>query len=195
MAIFDDILADVYTLTNHPELVAESKLGIRAATVKLHGMEFWREDRVEEEIPVVVSENIFVINLVSDLTNACRKLHTVKKAEVDVYFDEIDPKQLLDGFGYRRYNTYYRIGNTVNFFTDTGDSSVYVIYYKQPIAVESGYSSWIAETYPLLVALEAASFVFSAIGDKEQEAKIKTMIAEHIGVLIINHLDPISSNS
>ena len=192
---FADILADVYTLTGHSELVALSKLGIRAATVKLHGMEFWREDRVEENITVSVADSQFSIDLSAALSYPVRHIEAIKKLSEDVYFDEIDPKQLLDQFGFRRYNTYYRIGNTLTFLTDSSETEVYFIYYKQPVATETGYSSWIADTYPLLIALEAANFVFSSIGDKEQEAKIKGMIAEHIGVLTINHLDTVSSNS
>ena len=194
MALFDDLIADVITITNRPDLLAETKLGIRAAVVKLHGLEFWREDRVEEEVAVTVTEGQFSIT-VTDLDNPVRKIDGIKKAYSDVYFDEIDPKQILDGFGYRRYNSYYRMGNLLNFLTDSGDTSVIVIYYKQPVAVETGFSSWIAETYPILVAMEAATFVFSSIGDKEQEAKIKAMIAEHGSVLLINHLDAVSANS
>lgn len=192
---FADILTDVYTLTGHPEQVNLSKLGIRAATVKLHGMEFWREDRVEENIAVTVVNGEFSIDLVNDLANPVRHLAAVRKGSAYVYFDEIDPKQLLDQFGYKRYNSFYRVGNILQFLSDTAETEVILVYYKQPIAIETGYTSWIADTYPLLVALEAASFVFSSLGDKEQEAKIKTMIAEHIGVLTINHLDPVSSNS
>jgi hypothetical protein len=195
MTTFADILTDVYTLTDRQHLTNESKLGIRAATIKLHGMEFWREDRVEEEVAVTVSENQFNLNISTALANPCRKINAIKKMDSDVYFEEIDPTQLLDGFGHRRYNTYYRVGNVLNFLTDTGDTSVYFIYYKQPVAVETGYSSWIADTYPILVAMEAASFVLSTIGDKEAAAKIDAMKMEQLNVLLINHLDPVSSNS
>jgi hypothetical protein len=195
MTTFADILADVYTLTDRPNLVSESKLGVRAATVKLHGLEFWREDRVEEEVAVTVANGQFSLNTIANLTSPCRKINAIKKINSDVYFEEIDPLQLLDGFGHRRYNTYYRVGNALNFLTDSGDTSVYCIYYKHPVAVETGYSSWIADTYPILVALEAASFVLSSIGDKEAAAKIDGMKMEHLNVLLINHLDPVSSNS
>lgn len=192
---FEDILTDVYTLTGHPEQVNLSKLGIRAATVKLHGMEFWREDRVEESIAVTVVEGEFSLDLSSALAYQVRHLAAIRKGSDYIYFDEIDPKQLLDQFGYKRYNSFYRIGNILKFLSDTTETEIVVVYYKQPVAVEAGYTSWIADMYPLLVALEAANFVFSSLGDKEQEAKIKTMIAEHIGVLTINHLDTVSSNS
>jgi len=192
---FAAILADVYTITGHSELVSLSKLGIKAATIKLHGMEFWREDRVEELIPVTVADSQFTIDLSTATSAVVRRIEAIKKTDVDVYFEEIDPKQILDQFGFRRYDTYYRVGNILNFLTSSSDAEVYLIYYKQPVVTEVGYSSWIADTYPLLIALEASNFVFSSIGDKEQEAKIKHMIAEHIGVLTIGHLDAVSSNA
>ena len=132
---FADILTDVYTLTGHPEQVNLSKLGIRAATVKLHGMEFWREDRVEESIAVTVVEGEFSLDLAADLAYQVRHLAAIRKGSDYIYFDEIDPKQLLDQFGYKRYNSFYRIGNILKFLSDTTETEIVVVYYKQPVAV------------------------------------------------------------
>jgi hypothetical protein len=188
MALFDDILADVYTLTNRPDLVAESKLGIRAATLKLHGLEFWREDRVEDVLSVSVADNTFVIAK-GALIYPLRHVDYIKKGASDVYFDEVAPKNILDGYGYRRTNIYYRAGDNFNFLCDTGETYIIFSYYKQPVATETGYDSWIASLYPLTVAVEAAIFVFSAIGDKEQEARMENMAQTNLAILQINHLD------
>lgn len=188
MALFDDILADVITITNRPDLVNESKFGIRAATIKLHGLELWIEDKIEEVIPVVVEDGMFAITN-ADFSHTPRKIDLFKKTTSDDFFEEINPLALKDRYGYRRSNVYYRAGTQYNFITDTYDNSIAVSYYRFPVATETGYSSWIAENYKELVALEAAIFVFSSIGDKEQEARIEKMAAQQLAVLQINHMN------
>ena len=190
MALFDSILTDIYTLTNRPNLMAESKLGIRVATTKLHGLEFWREDRIEEELAVTPVDSTFSVDLATSLLYKPRHLDYIKKVGSDVYFEEITPRQLLDSYGYRRFNTFYRAGNNLHFLTDTSDTSILLSYYRQPVPTEASYSSWIAETYPIFIAIEAAIFVFSSIGDKEQEKRMQDMANINLATLQINHLDP-----
>lgn len=187
MALFDDILADVYTITNRPDLVAESKLGIRAATIKLHSLEMWNEDREVEQVAVTTENSMFSMAK-SSLTYIPRKIEFFKKPTADVFFEEMDVTQILDRYGYKRFNTYYQAGSTYNFLTDTNDEAVIVSYYRNPVATETGYSSWIAEEYKELVAFEAAIFVFSSIGDKEQEQRIEKMAAQQLAILQINHM-------
>lgn len=194
MALFDDILSDVYVLTNRPDLVGESKLGVRAATIKLHSLEFWREDRVEEELAVITADNQFSLSAVAGVTGDF--LHVprangilFKKTTSDDFFEQIDPKQLLDGYGYRKYNVYYRAGSNYVFFTDTQDTSVIASYYRQPVATEVGYDSWIATMYQHFIAIEAALFVANAIGDKELEARMSNLAVVNLAQLNINHLD------
>lgn len=187
MALFDDILADVYTITNRPDLVAESKLGIRAATIKLHSLEFWNEDREVESLSVVTANSLFSVAK-SAFTFSPRKIEFFKKAVADIFFEEIDVVQMLDRYGVKRFNTYYQAGSSFNFLTDSADTEVIVSYYRNPVATEIGYSSWIAEEYKELVAFEAAIFVFSSIGDKEQEQRIEKMAAQQLAILQINHM-------
>lgn len=193
MALFDDILTDVYVLTNRPDLVSESKLGIRVATIKLHNLEFWREDRVEEEIAVVTADSEFTISsavAVGGFSYVPRPNNLVfKKATSDVTFEEINPKQLLDGYGFKKFNVYYRAGASYKFLTEDADTSVYCSYYRQPVATETGYDSWIATMYQHYVAVEAALFVANSAGDKELEARLQNMAAMNLAQLTINHLD------
>lgn len=190
MPLFDDILADVITLTNRPDLVNESKFGIRAATIKLHGLELWLEDKVEEIIDVVTENGIFAIPL-ADFTYTPRKIDFFKKVYSDDFFEETNPLAIKDRYGYRKTNIYYRAGSHFNFATDTNDTSIVASYYRSPVATETGYDSWIAEAYKELVALEAAIFVFSSIGDKEQEARIEKMAAQQLAILQINHMNTV----
>ena len=191
MSQFTDILADVYTLTARSDLVAESKLGIRAATIKLHGLEYWREDRIEEEIPVATVAGQFSLDASEDFSYAPRPNSLlVKKAASDSFFEEINPKQLLDGFGFRRFDVFYRAGNLYKFLTSSQDSSVVASYYRMPTATEVAYESWIADLYPHFIAVEAALFAANTVSDSELEKRMQAMAAMNLAHLNINHLDP-----
>jgi hypothetical protein len=74
--LYAQLISAVYTLTNRPDLVAETQLALRKATVKAHGADFWKADiavvpKYTLPIPVVdvtQPSSRFVINLV-DATN------------------------------------------------------------------------------------------------------------------------------
>jgi hypothetical protein len=150
-------------------------------------LELWNEDREVEQLPVATENGLFSLAKAS-FTYLPRQIEFFKKPYADVFFEEMDVTQMLDRYGYKRFNTYYQAGSTYNFLTDTNDEAVIVSYYRNPVATETGYSSWIAEEYKELVAFEAAIFVFSSIGDKEQEARIEKMAAQQLAILQINHM-------
>lgn len=50
MSVFSDLVADVYTLTNRPELVDMTKLAVRSATLKAHQTDFYPKDLYETGI-------------------------------------------------------------------------------------------------------------------------------------------------
>ena len=50
MASFNDLCNDVYTITNRADLVGETKLAVRAATLKLHQSDFYSRDLFETGI-------------------------------------------------------------------------------------------------------------------------------------------------
>lgn len=42
--LYAQMLADIYTITNRPDLIAETQLALRKATVKAHSADFWKGD-------------------------------------------------------------------------------------------------------------------------------------------------------
>src|SRR4051812_5601790 len=55
MSQFSNIVADVYTLTARPDLVAETSLAVRNATLKAHRLEKWKRDI--QELSVLIPTN------------------------------------------------------------------------------------------------------------------------------------------
>jgi hypothetical protein len=70
-ALYAQLVADVYTLTNRPDLVAETALAIRKATLKAHNADFWVSDIVvvpQLTLPTAVTDpsqasSRYVLNL------------------------------------------------------------------------------------------------------------------------------------
>ena len=63
MATFAGLCADVYTITNRPDLVAETKLAVRSATLKAHQSDFYPRDIVESGIQFLSSDYIQQFNV------------------------------------------------------------------------------------------------------------------------------------
>ena len=47
MATFSDLTSDVMTITNRPDLIAETKLAVKAATLKIHQSDYYYKDLFE----------------------------------------------------------------------------------------------------------------------------------------------------
>ena len=56
MATFTELCNDVYTMTKRPDLVAETKLAVKAATLKAHQSDFYPKDIYETGIQFSRSE-------------------------------------------------------------------------------------------------------------------------------------------
>jgi hypothetical protein len=50
MATFSELCSEVHTLTNRPDLVNETKLAVKAATLKLHQKDFFYKDISEQGV-------------------------------------------------------------------------------------------------------------------------------------------------
>ena len=50
MASFTSLLNDVYTITNRPDLIAETKLAVKQATLKMHQSDYYPKDLFETGI-------------------------------------------------------------------------------------------------------------------------------------------------
>jgi len=50
MASLSSLISDVYILTNRPDLVAETELAVKKATLKLHHVDFFKKDLFETGI-------------------------------------------------------------------------------------------------------------------------------------------------
>ena len=56
MTTLTDLCADVYTITNRPDLINETKLAVKAATLKMHQSDYYYRDLLEQGITFDTSD-------------------------------------------------------------------------------------------------------------------------------------------
>jgi hypothetical protein len=174
---FAEMLAEVYILTNRPDLVEESKLAIRAATLRAHGCDFFPKDLYETGITWSTPAYIQSLEY-RTLIPRWRAFKYLRKYDATSelpmgFFDYIPPELVLDSYHIQRENVCYLAGESLEIRSDTQDSYMLLGCYIHPIIVEGSYSSWIALDNPYAIIFQAAAKVLNAIGFDEQAQRFE----------------------
>ncbi len=187
---FAELLTEVYTLTNRPDLVAETKSAIKAATLKAHGTDFYSKDIFETGVEWDTEEYIQSMDYITLIPNfrAIKYLRRVESATDDMgkFFSIITPDEVLDSYGYNKTDIAYVAGRILQIRAEEKFSKALFGCYVFPIVREEAYSSWIAEMFPYVIVFEAARVVFKTIGFDEQSAQYERLVAEQYTELKIS---------
>lgn len=73
--------------------------------------------------------------------------------------------EVVEGAGWLKTECWYQAGTALHIKSTSPFQYAKIDYYQWPVAIESGFSSWIAEQYPYYVVHTAASAIFAALGD------------------------------
>jgi len=113
MATFAELLADVYTLTNRPDLVAETKLAVKMATLKMHQSDYYYKDISETGITFLAADTIQQLDY-RTLIPRWRALKYFRKSDSTGlpgdFLTLLTPEDVLDGYGYQRTDICYVAG-------------------------------------------------------------------------------------
>ena len=99
-AAFTALLADVYDITKRSDLVAETTLAIRAATLKLHQSDFYPKDLSEAKVQFT-SSAYFQSLAYSSLFPRFRNLSYIRKYESGAptgSLKVIEPTNIFDSY-------------------------------------------------------------------------------------------------
>lgn len=179
-AAFTALVDDVYTITNRPDLVAETSLAVRTATLKLHQSEFYPRDLVESHV-VFDTPDYFQVLAYKSLFPGFRALSYARKyegGEPTGILDVITPTNTLDSYGISKENVCYLAGEVIQIRSNTEFSEMLLGYYNNPVTLPDDYSSWISDLYPFAIITEAASTVFKMIGKDEETAMYRQLAGE-----------------
>jgi hypothetical protein len=187
MASFAELVADVYTITNRPDLVAETKLAVKAATLKAHQSDFYPKDIFETGIlwnPIGYQQSLDYRTLIPRWRafKYLRKYDSTGATPGD-FFNILTPEQTIDSYGVNRDDVCYVAGEQLEIRSSTEDTYMLLSCYVHPTVDENTYSSWIALDHPYAIVYEAVSKIFKTIGWDEQAAQMQREVAEQFALL------------
>lgn len=188
---FTDLCNEVYTLTNRPDLVNETQLAVKSATLRAHKIDFFPKDLYEnyfsftsaaylQQFPTALIPNFRVLKYIRKYyPNAVPSQSFPQNIPYysaggnlpdGRFFDIIDPTAVLDSYQLNKVDVAYLAGNAIQL--RSGDQVQYILVgaYVSPDITTSGWNSWIANEAPYAIVYDAAAVVFKTIGYDEQNA-------------------------
>lgn len=192
MTTLAQLTADVYSLTNRPDMVAETNLAIRSATLTLHQREFYFRDLHETGIQFsspnyIQSFEPKVILPFFRSIKYLRKYDSVGQTAGTV-LTGITPDQVFDDYVIDYVNVYYSAGAEIQVKMDTQEQFMLFGCYLNPNVTLDGYSSWIADDYPFAVVYMAAAQVFKTLGADNQANQYSALAANQLTILDTNNI-------
>lgn len=168
MADFNQLVQDVITITNRPDLVAETQLAVKSATLQLHRQDFFYKDIFEAAIKFDKKGYLQAIEY-RKLFPRYRALKYLRKYYPDSATSNsvgplmtiVTPEQIMDGYGADRTDIVYGAGELLQVKSSTEIEYALMGVYRNPeVSTPELYSSWVADEAPFAVIYQAASIVF-----------------------------------
>ena len=187
-----ELRAEVYTITNRPDLVAQTLTAIRAATLKLHQRDYFYKDLFETGISFPAAEYLQQIEY-RTLIPRWRSLKYIRKTDVTgteqgAFLDVIAPENVLDDYKLNKTDVCYVAGEAIKIRSKTQLQYAILGCYRNPDITEATYNSWIALDHPYAIVYEAASGVFKMIGDTEQFAAYSDLAGAQMQEVVISNI-------
>ncbi len=197
MADFNSLVADVFTITNRPDLVAETQLAVKAATLQLHKSDFFLKDLTESTLQYDTANYLQQIPY-RILFPRYRALSYLRKYNpsynsspnildlqqlyyengVGKEFTIISPDQIFDSYAAQRTDVCYLAGDMINVKSSTADSYAIIGVYQHPeVSTAELYRSWIADESPYAIVYTAAANVFGTTLGNQSKSNANMQLA------------------
>lgn len=195
-ASLTSIISDVYTLTNRPDLVGETALAVRAATLKAHQSDDYIRDFKEQSIQFS-SPDYFQSLDYKSVFPLWRKARYIRTSDFTgnpgAILTYIEPDKVVDNYGASRTDVFYQAGSNIQIRTTAQSQYFFVGYYENPDITPLGYNSWVADDFPFAIVYEAAATVFKAIGNDQETTVFRQLVAEQLQILKMHAITGIGS--
>lgn len=192
---FDELLEEVYIKTNRPDLEAETKSAVKAATLKAHRSDYFSKDIYETGVEFNDANYRQALDYATLITNfrAFKYFRRVENATDDngIPMEILTPEALLDSYGIAKTDIAYVAGRVLELRASVSFKYGLLGVYVLPIVTEDKYSSWIAELYPYAIVYEAARVVFRVIGQLEESNGMAQLMAEEYSELSASNIQDI----
>lgn len=185
MALWDDVLAEVISVTNRPELTAETAIALRQAVRAAHkSHKFWRDLTVVTKSSLSASDALQTISITSDLPRF-RQMAYVKSGTTDKFYRPVDISDLVDSYSLLKVDVYYIAGTDIKLRAYSPETSYDFCYYQYPIvSPTSSFDSWIADEHRDLLVAWAASTVCAMVGEQEIKSRMDQLVAIGLADLV-----------
>jgi hypothetical protein len=184
---FADIVSDVYSLTNRPDLVGETVVAVKAATLKAHQSDDYIKDLFETAIQFSTSEYFQTLDYKSVIPlwrkPRYMRIYDAAGTTPGSFLTYVEPEKVIDGFGANRTDIFYIAGAEVQIRTLAQQQYFLLGCYVNPDITTTGYNSWIADDHRYAIVYEAVAIIFKTIGYDEQNTTYRAMVAEQIMTL------------
>jgi len=210
MATLNDLAADVYTITNRPDLVQETKVAIRKAIRKFHGADTFKRDLVQSRLtmstytPTAEGQYRWAIPLdtftrfrrVADLRYPPELMppensnvlvtNWAQGYSVGRQFTEVAPNNIFDTYRAEKQNYYFVAGTTLTIKSGWYIDYLDLLYYQWPevpLAATTPFATWIVDQYPDAIQEEACAMVFKMIGKDDEFQRFNALFAENLQII------------
>lgn len=184
---FEELVEEVFILTNRRDLVAETESSVKAATLRMHKLDFFSRDIYETGIEFdspQYRQSLDYITLVSNF-RAIKYVRIVQDQndEDGKLLEIITPDEVLDSYGQNRNDIAYIAGRVLEIRSSTTFTKALFGCYVSPIVRIGAYESWVAELNPFAIVYDAARVVYRAIGQMEESNAMASLLAEEAQML------------
>lgn len=191
---FASLVADVMTLTKRPDLVNETSIAVKAATLKAHHSDFFYKDLFETGIQFTSAE-VLQSMPVYDLVPQFRTMKYIRKCDASTipptplqFLEYMSPENALDSYKCQRFNVYYMAGRVFQIRSIAAEDNFLFGCYLHPLTTEIGFNSWIANENPFAIIYEAVAIIFKTIGYDEQVSTYRAMVADEYAILKMGNI-------
>lgn len=188
---FDEIVEQVYVLTNRPDLENETKSAVRSAILQMHGIDFFFRDIMISQ--VIFPEALYIQAFDTSQFQRYRNTAVVRKwdptlnpqelnpllqprqSSADlVIFTPISPEDIFDHeyTSLLRTNVYYAAGSVLYMRSPTAFKSILIGFYQFPdVFQETNFETWLMQNHPYAVIYAATSIIFQTTGENDSSRK------------------------
>ena len=192
-----ELQAEVYTLTNRPDLTAQTLAAVRSATLKLHQLDYFYKDLFETGIVFSTSE-FFQSFEYRTLIPRWRALKYLRKFDISVtpglagaFFNVLVPENVLDDYFQHKEDVCYVAGSVLQIRSSTSFTNALLGCYLNPVITEAGYdagNSFIAVEHPYAIIYDAAATVFKTIGKSDESAAYRQLSGQFAQEIITSNV-------
>lgn len=194
---FDELVEEVFILTNRRDLIADTNSAVKQATLKAHKTDFYSKDIFETGIQFPTLAFRQSLDYVSFASNF-RTFKYMRRAEdenddIGTFIEIITIEETLDSYSNNRTDIAYVAGRVLEIRASVEFQFGLFGFYVLPIVREGAYNSWVAEQFPFAIIYEAVRVIFRVIGNLEESNAVSQLVLEEYRELTISALTDVGS--